>query len=223
MRERPLWVFPDDAEPEELLELCEYLTTEQSAITYTFVGDGATPEDRIGNIARINGIPSGKGLFGLYETASRINHSCQPNAVWRWDAFEACLGELLRLQDHDTDRHRLISPVLTAWTSIDRGEEITCSYLDELEVASEERQMTLLSLFGFDCACTACDAPEEEQSRRDEKIHLYHKIRKQWTDAQDDRVKGAISQWNRDNSLGMELLDAAEEYLEELQLWDAMG
>lgn len=114
-------------------------------------------------------------------------------------------------------------PVLTAWASVQSGEEITCSYLDELDVTSGTRQLTLFSLFGFDCACTVCEEPDEEQYQRDVKIRLYHKIRKLWSDPHDFDPRTKVSQWTRDGPLANECLNAAQEILEDLQLWDALG
>jgi hypothetical protein len=46
--------------------------------------------ERLVDIWDTNAIPLGSpsapaATTGLFETISRINHSCAPNSVWRWD------------------------------------------------------------------------------------------------------------------------------------------
>jgi hypothetical protein len=73
----------------------------------------------------------------VYETISRLNHSCDPNAV---------------VQTEGDERQRIV-----AATSIAIGDEISISYLG-LMLYSETsvRQAQLSQTKHFDCACTRC-------------------------------------------------------------------
>jgi len=80
-----------------------------------------------------------EGYKAIFPLASRINHSCDPNAVYKWN------GALRRLTVH-------------ACRPIEAGEEIACSYgfADGNAVSRAQRRAHLKGLFGFDCACTKC-------------------------------------------------------------------
>ena len=78
----------------------------------------------------------------IYEKTSRINHSCQPNAV------VIPLGEGQRIQ---------------ATTDISPGEEIFISYLDLLLYADRStRQQELLLTKFFHCKCTRCNSQQKQ-------------------------------------------------------------
>lgn len=74
---------------------------------------------------------------GIFEDASRINHSCQQNAAHTWDEK---LG-------HET---------VHALRDISKGEEITISYVQPIQ-ATSVRQAQLREIYGFTCDCSACD------------------------------------------------------------------
>ncbi|KAG6917993.1 hypothetical protein DXG01_017003 [Tephrocybe rancida] len=111
--------------------------------------DGSGP---IMGIARTNGIDlkipisagvneSEKDLLraaGVYDTISRINHSCTPNASWNFDLASFSLSV------------RAVRPIKA-------GEEIFISYC-EIAVPKAERQASLRP-YGFQCTCTACTDP----------------------------------------------------------------
>lgn len=77
---------------------------------------------------------------GLFLTFSRMNHSCEPNALW------------------DTDLNGR-SGVMSVWAEkdIQPGEEITISYIP-LTVVNKprEKRRQILRRWGFDCQCTKC-------------------------------------------------------------------
>ncbi|KAL9229307.1 hypothetical protein vseg_004790 [Gypsophila vaccaria] len=73
----------------------------------------------------------------FYPLQSCMNHSCCPNAK----AFK---------RDEDNDGHAII----VAMHKIQKGEEVTISYIDE-ELPYEERQKSLAD-YGFRCKCSKC-------------------------------------------------------------------
>ncbi|KAM0451340.1 hypothetical protein ACHAO4_006015 [Trichoderma viride] len=103
-------------------------------------------------IARSNVTPLGPGASegGLFLDASRINHSCRPNTHKSWNA------NLQRLTVH-------------AVRDIERGEEITVSYLGEV-MGYIERQMILKERFRFDCGCDRCSTTQFQRLKSDSRI-----------------------------------------------------
>lgn len=76
------------------------------------------------------------GRSGIFLKASRVNHSCLPNAFFSWNL------KLKRLTLH-------------AVVDIPRGEEITVSYYTPF-YPLEDRQNWLREYYGFECDCPAC-------------------------------------------------------------------
>ncbi len=96
---------------------------------------------------------------GMFEHMSRGNHSCCPNAGWKWDPSAKEQGR--------EPLQPLLMTVLFARTTILPGEEITASYVsdDETLLPFQKRQSSLLRLFGFVCACSACAVGSKEDER----------------------------------------------------------
>ncbi|EHK40673.1 uncharacterized protein TrAtP1_013336 [Trichoderma atroviride] len=103
-------------------------------------------------IARSNVSPLGPGASegGLFLDAARINHSCRPNAHKSWNE------NLQRLTVH-------------AVRDIERGQEITISYLGET-LSYIERQAILKQRFRFDCGCDLCSATQFQRLKSDSRI-----------------------------------------------------
>ena len=76
------------------------------------------------------------GASGVFLKASRINHSCCPNACFAWNRY---LGRL----------------TIHAMVDIPAGEEITISYGRPF-ITLQERQAMFRRCFGFVCDCPAC-------------------------------------------------------------------
>ncbi|PQE03308.1 SET domain-containing 5 protein [Rutstroemia sp. NJR-2017a BBW] len=76
-----------------------------------------------------NGFGVGKTATGVFETASRFNHSCVPNARFGWDE----------------ERGRM---VYVSKRKIERGEEITVNY--------GMSKTGLKRYYGFECGCERC-------------------------------------------------------------------
>ncbi|KZO96835.1 SET domain-containing protein [Calocera viscosa TUFC12733] len=83
----------------------------------------------------------------VFDTMSRANHSCVPNAEYRWH-YDSFCGGFVSLRD------------------IQQGEEITVSYTLGL-LPAHERQAELQQKWSFRCTCRACTLPEEEQKESD--------------------------------------------------------
>lgn len=94
---------------------------------------------------------------GVFELASRFNHSCLPNAQHVWKA------------------NRKVMEV-RAMSDIAEGAEITMSYLSPREFLQTHkvRQSTLQDRYGFCCDCGACKGPEVKvrDSRRTELLRM---------------------------------------------------
>lgn len=76
--------------------------------------------------------------LGVFQTCSRLNHSCTPSAQFTWS------------EDH--------TMVVTAVRDIKPDEEITISYTDLLATAEERREN--LAPYGFRCNCPACEGAD---------------------------------------------------------------
>ncbi|KAL1667185.1 hypothetical protein GGF50DRAFT_49164 [Schizophyllum commune] len=83
----------------------------------------------------------------IFMQASRINHSCSPNAKWEWD-------------------RKTLALTLRAVRPIRAGEEITINYVD-VALPRAERRARLRATYHFDCHCPACarDDPRSDAAR----------------------------------------------------------
>lgn len=89
----------------------------------------------------------------VFNHISRINHSCTPNAVWKWDPD---LGQ----------------GVVHALREIVKHEEITISYLQEPEnilLSRDQRREYIRTNFEFECGCDCCES--HETAKYDEARH----------------------------------------------------
>lgn len=104
--EPPLLVFPTVPTSNDMKQLYAGLSPSNRKVFASFQPSGED-DDLLVDIARTNGIPlgsngekqvmgdagTGQGKMGVFEWASRVNHSCVPNAVWRWDETKERLSE----------------------------------------------------------------------------------------------------------------------------------
>eukprot|EP00602_Paraphysomonas_sp_CaronLab_P003190 CAMPEP_0185039102 /NCGR_PEP_ID=MMETSP1103-20130426/35601_1 /TAXON_ID=36769 /ORGANISM="Paraphysomonas bandaiensis, Strain Caron Lab Isolate" /LENGTH=383 /DNA_ID=CAMNT_0027577861 /DNA_START=474 /DNA_END=1625 /DNA_ORIENTATION=- len=88
------------------------------------------------------------GLLCVFDTLSRMNHSCDPNTV-------VCT----RVE------RGIICGSIVALRSLKSGEEITMSYLSQLCLPVSERRELLLSAFLFTCQCQRCSAESSITSK----------------------------------------------------------
>jgi len=91
---------------------------------------------------------------GLYQTISKINHSCSPNVIWTWIKEDS---------SKSIKQVRVIRDIKT-------GEEIVASYLMKSEYfpTREERIKTLRMKWFFTCSCQVCDLKGEEFEQNEE-------------------------------------------------------
>ncbi|KAI0063123.1 SET domain-containing protein [Artomyces pyxidatus] len=87
----------------------------------------------------------------VFSVMSRINHSCSPNASYRWDEDRFC-GEI-----------RAARPIA-------KGEELTITYTSVLD-SRDERQGTLKAKYAFTCVCQACRIPTDQREHSDARRH----------------------------------------------------
>jgi len=92
-------------------------------------------------ITATNGIPfrhRGARHGGVFPLASRFNHSCDANALYKWNPASGAL-------------------TVHATRDIDVGAEIHFNYgFDSIFATRAERQQWLLPTFGFACTCDKC-------------------------------------------------------------------
>jgi len=96
-----------------------------------------------------NAIPGARNEQAVYATICRFNHSCTPNAAYKWRDDEG-------------------NQVVLAARDIEEGEEICVSYFDGRFQAVDKRRERTLESWGFRCQCEACrlDGAEAEASTR---------------------------------------------------------
>lgn len=93
-----------------------------------------------------NSLPAGEDIV-LCPTASRLNSSCRPNAVFRWCELSDCI-EVKALRD------------------MEPSEEICIYYAGDLRKSTMERHETLLRRWQFRCDCKACSDLESDERRQ---------------------------------------------------------
>ena len=100
-------------------------------------------EKHVTGIYATNAIPSHsflRGYSAIFPTAARLNHACDANAVYK---FNATLGAL----------------TVHAVHPISAGSEVTVCYgFPDGVVVREERQRHLAETFGFTCRCGRCSS-----------------------------------------------------------------
>ena len=93
------------------------------------------------------GLGSDNDESGIFELASRFNHSCFSNAVHSWNY------NTKKMEIHATK-------------AIPEGVEITMSYLsfEEIIQSCARRRTMLQARYGFICSCHACTSPDNTKS-----------------------------------------------------------
>ncbi|KUJ17963.1 SET domain-containing protein [Mollisia scopiformis] len=117
-------------------------------------------QSKLLTILRSNAYNTGDDYVGIFPKIARINHSCRPNSGNFWS--------MKRNQR-----------VIYAFRDIERGEEVTVSYIP-LTKSTKERQARLFQ-YGFTCGCDACQSVESSRKRvkiadfievLEQKVHL---------------------------------------------------
>ncbi|KAK1232570.1 hypothetical protein PQX77_004281 [Marasmius sp. AFHP31] len=133
----------------------------KAVMRLTDVHAGAEPT--LEGIIRTNGLEVEIGqrdCQGIFLDSSRINHSCGPNAFYRWDAPS-------------------LSITLEAVRPISAGSEITIPYIDCLQPRADRRKQ-LKTLYNFDCFCKHCDVHWSEPNVSIKSDMNRRKIREFW-------------------------------------------
>ena len=93
---------------------------------------------------------------GLYQTISKINHSCSPNVNWSWikEDPSKCIKQVLIILSVFKSECTFLLKVRVI-RDIKVGEEILASYLDKSEYfpTRDERIQTLHKIWFFTCTC----------------------------------------------------------------------
>jgi hypothetical protein len=135
--------FAEDTGSAEITVLREVrsLTRDQQRAFFALLNSKGRKYNPVLGIVISNMLPlGGSNNGGLFLEASRINHSCQPNAQHAWNDD---LGHLTvhALRDIEADR------------------EITISYISGISPGFVERQRHLMDAFSFTCVCKLCSLP----------------------------------------------------------------
>jgi len=129
------------------------LTTDQSHRFFDLHNIYGSKHSLALGIARTNAFPLGFSAMGggIFLEASRINHSCRHNSQNTWNSG------LSEMTTH-------------AFKDIEKGEEITISYLSASENYAT-RQSRLLAAFGFVCTCELCLLPPAQRQQSDKRLY----------------------------------------------------
>ncbi|KAJ7902114.1 hypothetical protein B0H14DRAFT_2670000 [Mycena olivaceomarginata] len=119
--------------------------------------------------------PVAMGHNGLFLDASRLNHSCSPNVVHRFDPQSFAL-------------------IVHAICPIAKGEEIVHSYIDLKSTPTRDARRSLLrDLCHFECLCDRCTLPDPV-AVRDSDIR-----RRRIHDTKREEVVAPLEAWYRSN------------------------
>ncbi|KAL1721268.1 hypothetical protein EV715DRAFT_178572, partial [Schizophyllum commune] len=164
LAERPLAVIPafvlggaSKSDPEKLLDQLTALMDPHARSAFFALADCHPGPCHALGIFKTNGIGLGDALvypddssdptyIGVFNHASRINHSCSPNAVYHFDLQSFCLE-------------------VRAIRHLYKREEIFISYSDSLLRRAKRRQRSLHN-YKFRCTCPACANADISDERR---------------------------------------------------------
>jgi hypothetical protein len=93
---------------------------------------------------------------GIFLEACRINHACDNNAQKSWN--------------ENTTRH-----TVHALRDIDKGEEITITYIRALRNRKSRRE-ALHAKFDFECLCPLCSLPLEQSQESDRRLEEIYRL-----------------------------------------------
>ncbi|KAI0643503.1 hypothetical protein C8Q79DRAFT_915392 [Trametes meyenii] len=154
MRERPLLLCPlllpyrsswDEVDQyPELKDAISYMTPPNQDAFHSLAKSSLPGKSAVKSIIDTNalylgplqiGSPQAREYSGVCRDISRINHSCSPNAAYRFDL-------------------RTFTFEVRALFSIPAGDQIVISYIDA--ALPRNKRLERLSAYDFSCSCTAC-------------------------------------------------------------------
>jgi hypothetical protein len=98
----------------------------------------------------------------LIPEVARLNHNCRPNAAYHFDV-------------------NTLSQSVLALRTISPNEELTISYIPQLQTRSERRAL-LHKSWGFHCDCSLCSAPSFLSKASDSRIHRANELKAELLD-----------------------------------------
>jgi len=171
--EHPLITYKKRAADEDLetyvdslhQAFCQLNETEQAKLLNMY-----GPEEEVGRqgvkwklfrICAANEVGGQNKENSVYELYCRLNHACCNNAV----------GQTVMLEDGPAYQVRAVK-------NMEKGEEMTQSYLTGKLCTREERQAIFRSKWGFTCDCRLCNLPLNKSLENDATLHLIKDL--QW-------------------------------------------
>lgn len=109
-------------------------------------------------------LPLGKQTLGraVYAGHSFFNHSCTPNAYLSSiipSSSSRTSPTNGSLSSSSLDNQQELKARIHLLRPVDKGEEITLSYIPLSGLSRQERQESLKESYGFSCSCSACSDP----------------------------------------------------------------
>lgn len=166
-------------------------------------GDEAT-RARVLRLIRRETFPRLEGL-ALFHSSAALNHSCDPNCEWRWEAAGGAGGGGGSGGPAAGGGWRgWHSASLRVLRPIDEEGELTISYVDAACPLGERRR-ALHAAFGFMCRCERCQVQSAQQRGR----RLLASVRAHMRDGDRAAAVASFARWqNASRSLGQRALDA---------------
>ena len=156
------------------LKCCELMSAPKSALNNLLLRQSNDTEDITDLLTKILLIYSCNAFEGgrMYHRLSRVNHSCNPNAV----VLEGCNTTTISSSIDDTELKQDVS-ILKAACDIAPGEEITISYLGKYLFAGYSiRQRILRANKHFICACSRCSIVDTVDGNNGNKSDGQHDV-----------------------------------------------
>jgi len=173
MREAPFLTTPDPVTAEGIEAAFEALSSDNRTLYLSFKRMDSD-DDVLEAIAETNSIPCYTELdgpenrrCGMFKDMCRLNHSCRPNCVWRWDPADG-------------------KQVLRALRDITCDEQLVVPYIDNTHACRAERRKELRNM-GFKCLCEACKVSRRRATASDTRLAVIKEAKEEW----DARGEGA--------------------------------
>ena len=107
---------------------------------------------------------------GVYPLGALLNHSCNPNCILRYRYYNDENDNettTTKTTTREKSRHPPVLEIVTC-RNVQRGEELTHSYVELLDPVSR-RQEQLLASYGFLCNCQRCFVEKQRRQQQQQK------------------------------------------------------